>query len=383
MSNPNLFKRRLLRAAVQDNVNVMQENWPRLTSQARSRRPTWFGYGIVSLVAFALFSLVYSIAIDAENRRVEARIASPLLGAVEGRSSVEGGIGLVAGTLKEAVSVAEEAEARHVGLNRTESASPAMPTIMVDPETLVSVLPKVNLYALALPVKRIVIDPGHGGDDPGATTPRGLTEKELALDIGLRLRDLLLDASFDVRMTRETDKTVPLVQRFVFANREEGDLFISIHVNWVESRRIRVVETYYLGPTDDSATLQLTGVENQHSGYALSDFRKLLEKMYTDVKRGESRKLAEAVQDRLVQTLQKTNPTLTPRAVKTAPFVVLIGTAMPAILTEVACLSNEDDEHLLASAEYRGQIARALFTGIREYTTTLQHASTKRKDAPS
>jgi N-acetylmuramoyl-L-alanine amidase len=254
---------------------------------------------------------------------------------------------------------------------------------LVDPETLVSVPQLMDLQALALPVRRVVIDPGHGGDDPGAVTSQGLTEKELALDIGLRLRDLLVTASFDVRMTREDDKTVPLVQRVVFANREEGDLFLSIHVNWVEPRRTRVVETYYLGPTEDSATLQLTGLENQHSGYSLTDFRRLLEKVYSDVKRGESHKLAESVQGALIHALQEVNPTLKNQSAKTAPFVVLVGANMPAILTEVACLSNQEDVQLLANSEYRQKIAQALFAGVRAYSTALYHANATRKDVAS
>ena len=228
-----------------------------------------------------------------------------------------------------------------------------------------------------------MIDPGHGGDDPGAVTSQGLTEKGLALDIGLRLRDLLVAASFDVRMTRESDKTVPLVQRVVFANQEEGDLLVSIHLNWVEPRRTRVVETYYLGPTEDATTLQLTGLENQQSGYSLADFRRLLEQVYTDVKRGESHRLAEAVQGELVHALQETNPALSSRAVKTAPFVVLVGADMPAVLTEVACLSNKEDAQLLASPEYRQHIAQALFAGIHAYSASLFHTNTTRKDVSS
>ena len=144
-----------------------------------------------------------------------------------------------------------------------------------------------------------------------------------------------------------------------------------------------MVETYYLGPTEDAATLQLAGLENVHSGYSLTDFRYLLEKVYSDVKRGESRRFAEAVQEQLVHALQPLNPTLTKGAVKTAPFVVLIGASMPAILAEVACLSNTEDVQLLADPAYRQRIARALFEGVHAYTTARYHANTTRKDASS
>src|SRR5262249_6980096 len=125
----------------------------------------------------------------------------------------------------------------------------------------------LDVRAFALAAKKIVIDPGHGGEDPGAVAARGVTEKDIALDIGLRLRALLLASSFEVRMTREKDETRSLARRAAFANEEGGDLFVSIHVNWIEPRRARVVETYYLGPTEDTAALQIAGAENHQSGY--------------------------------------------------------------------------------------------------------------------
>src|SRR5262249_37083206 len=147
--------------------------------------------------------------------------------------------------------------------------------------------------------------------------------------------------------------------------------------------RARVVETYYLGPTEDAVVLQIAGTENHQSGYSLADFRRLLEGVYTDVKRSESRKLAEAIQGELIRTLHTTNHSSTPHAVKTAPFAVLIGTTMPAILTEVSCLSNKEEAQLLATPEYRQQIAQALFAGIRAYSSTLEQAYVMRKESPS
>ena len=373
MRTSNSFKRRLLRAAVQDNVNVIQDNWLHLMPRDQSRRPTWVSGSVVFLVACALSSLFYAVTMVPESRRPVVVPSSP----PTVRQATVGGTGVSLGSLR-SITFPD-------GVRRNGGASFASSRTdrLIDPETLVSVPQAMDLRALALPVRTIVIDPGHGGDDPGAVTAHGLTEKELALDIGLRLRDLFVASSFAVRMTREKDQTVPLGQRVVLANRAEGDLFVSIHLNWVEPRRARVVETYYLGPTEDAATLQLAGLENVHSGYSLTDFRYLLEKVYSDVKRGESRRFAEAVQEQLVHALQPLNPTLTKGAVKTAPFVVLIGASMPAILAEVACLSNTEDVQLLADPAYRQRIARALFEGVHAYTTARYHANTTRKDASS
>jgi N-acetylmuramoyl-L-alanine amidase len=120
-------------------------------------------------------------------------------------------------------------------------------------------------------------------------------------------------------------------------------------------------------------------VENRQSGYSLADFRRLLEGVYVDVRRSESRKLAETIQGELVRLLRTANPALENRAVKTAPFVVLITTEMPAVLAEVSCLSNDEEVQLLASADYRQQIAQALFTGVRAYAAVLNHSNRKGK----
>ena len=202
-----------------------------------------------------------------------------------------------------------------------------------------------------------MIDAGHGGE-PGATAEAGMTEKEITLDVALRLRRLLKDAPFQVLLTRDTDRSLGLDQRVAFANENKADLFVSIHVNWMEPHTIRALETYYVGPTDDPAILQLAKRENKDSRYALSDYKKILEKIYVDARRDESRALAHTIQSQLFRTLRAENPELENRGVKTAPFAVLIGTQMPAILVEIACLSNEREAALLTkerlSGKYRG-----------------------------
>jgi N-acetylmuramoyl-L-alanine amidase len=236
----------------------------------------------------------------------------------------------------------------------------------------------VDWRVFPLGVRRIVLDPGHGGEDAGAVAPLGIVEKDVTLDIGQRLRRLLEQASFEVVMTREVDETVPLAQRAVLANTRGADVFVSIHANWFPMSVARGAETYYLGPTDNPQALQLAALENRHSGYSLGDYRRLLESVYLEVRRAESYQLASAIQHELARSLHKFNPTLRNRGVKMAPFLVLVATSMPAVLAEVAYLSNHKEARLLATPEYRQRIAQALFQGIRAYADTLNQHATKK-----
>lgn len=220
---------------------------------------------------------------------------------------------------------------------------------------------------LALGVRRVVLDPGHGGEDHGTTGPGGLIEKELTLDIALRAAELLTARGFSVLLTRDGDTTLPLSQRPRLANALRGDVLVSIHVNWIPNRRARGVETYCLGPTDDPFIKELAAAENRFSGYSLADFRRLLEGIYADVRQDESRRLAEAVHGELYRSLARLNPAVQDRGVKTAPFLVLVSTEMPAVLAEVGCLSNEEEARLLATPKYRRRIAEALTAGIVAY----------------
>ncbi len=253
-------------------------------------------------------------------------------------------------------------------------APPMAPISSASPEPPRAIPQRLARGVLPLTVKRIVIDPGHGGTHLGAVARSGVTEKEITLDVALRLHRLLTRAGFEVRLTRDTDTAVSLDQRVALANTTRADLFLSIHVNWMPLRSIRSLETYHVGPTDDPVTLALARAENQDSGYSMAAYRALLEKVYIDTRREESRALARAVNGALFRSLSEVNPALEDRGVKTAPFAVLLGTQMPAILVEVSCLSNEEEVDLLTSAAYREQIAAALFGGIRAYARELDGA---------
>jgi N-acetylmuramoyl-L-alanine amidase len=239
------------------------------------------------------------------------------------------------------------------------------------PDAVRPTLRRPSRAVLPLSVRRIVLDPGHGGTQAGAMSDSGVTEKEITLDIALRLRQLLEDAQFEVLMTRETDVTLSLERRASFANSNHADLFVSIHVNWIPYRQVRPLETYFVGPTDDPATLRLASVENHDSGYPLAASRRLLAKIFSDARREESQALAQRLNAELYRSLREVNPALENRGVKTAPFAVLVGTEMPAILVEVSCLSNEADVDLLTTADYRDRIAEALLMGIRSYANGL------------
>jgi len=231
---------------------------------------------------------------------------------------------------------------------------------------------RVDRAVFPLSVHKVVIDAGHGGAQHGTISGTGVSEKDITLDIALRLRRVLEEASYQVLVTRETDQTLGLDQRAEFANSNKADLFVSIHVNSMPRRDMRVLETYYLGPTDDPAVNKLAAQENQESGYSLSEYRVFLEKIYLDTRRDESRKLAKAIQGELYRSVRQFNPTVEDRGVKPAPFVVLVQTKMPAILAEVSCLSNDQEVKLLTSDEYKQNIALALLKGVRSYADDLK-----------
>jgi N-acetylmuramoyl-L-alanine amidase len=225
-------------------------------------------------------------------------------------------------------------------------------------------------------VRRIVLDPGHGGKDRGSVTLDGHPEKDITLDIALRLRDLLREQQgVEVFLTRERDEEVLLRERARFANERKADLFVSIHLNWLVPATNRGVETFYLGPTEDPFLVQLTSRENRESGYSLADVRRLLDGIYLDLRQQESQRLASSVQKALYRSLKEETPALRDRGVKTAPFLVLVTTEMPAILAEVSCLSNKNEAALLATEEYRQGIAEALRAGIEAYTVGLTRAA--------
>jgi N-acetylmuramoyl-L-alanine amidase len=262
-------------------------------------------------------------------------------------------------------SRSEVAGSRGVTVSRAQMVPPLTPRLrdLDTPQPLVG----VSASAFPLSVRRIILDAGHGGSDPG-TAAAQITEKEVTLDIETRLRALLLHHGFEVVTTRADDRLIALRERARIANSSSGDIFVSIHVNSLQTHTdSHGIETYYLGPTKDPTLTKLAAAENLVSGYSMADVRKLLDRVYADVRRDESHQLASSVQQQLFAGLRAVDPGLENWGVKRAPFIVLTATEMPAILAEVGCLSNQVEAEMLRSPNYRQQIAQALFNGIQAY----------------
>jgi N-acetylmuramoyl-L-alanine amidase len=215
----------------------------------------------------------------------------------------------------------------------------------------------------------VVIDAGHGGKDPGAMGPSGLMEKEVVLDIAKRLRDLVQqEPQWRVTLTRDTDVFIPLEERTAIANAKAADLFVSIHANAAERPDAYGIETYFLDLATDEQAMRVAARENATSLSKVSDLQFILRDLLMTSKRNESSLLAGSVQQALVQTPGgKAGRDL---GVKHAPFLVLMGAEMPAILVETGFVSNPAEERKLADPKYRGQAARAIFDGIKDYLAT-------------
>ncbi len=240
-------------------------------------------------------------------------------------------------------------------------AEPTYPTIGAD-------TPRIRSASLPLGVRRVVLDPGHGGADYGAQAGDILAEKDVALDLALRVRERLVQSGIEVVMTRDADVAVPLRERAAIANRAEADLFLSIHLNWLDpSVAQRGIETYLLGATDDPRLEALAAAENAESGYSFADVRRLLDQIYLDLRQDSSQRLAQAVHQQLVLALRRGDPMLRDRGVKTAPFLVLVETGIPAILAEVGCLSHQRDAERFRDSTYRDRVADALAEGVQRY----------------
>jgi N-acetylmuramoyl-L-alanine amidase len=225
---------------------------------------------------------------------------------------------------------------------------------------------------LGLSVSRIVIDPGHGGHDPGATG-KGVTEAAVVLDVALRLEKLLAEVDgLEVILTRRTDEFVPLQERTAIANRESADLFLSIHVNASSSLQANGIETYFLNFATSSTAAAVAARENASSGQTMAALPDVVKAIALHNKLDESRDFATFVQRSMVEGLRGANRNVRDLGVKQAPFVVLVGASMPSVLAEISFLTNAQEVRLLRGTAYRQQIAEALFEGIRKYQGSLK-----------
>jgi N-acetylmuramoyl-L-alanine amidase len=226
--------------------------------------------------------------------------------------------------------------------------------------------------ALGLKIGRIVIDAGHGGHDSGTVGPGGIQEKEIVLDVALRLGKLLKQRlGADVIFTRDNDTFIPLETRTAIANKAQADLFLSIHANSSSDSSARGVETYYLNFTTSPDALEVAARENAVSNESIHELSDLVKKITLKDKIDESREFAADVQKSLYDDLEDGNPGLRDRGVKKAPFVVLIGANMPSILAEISFLTNSDDAREMQQPAYRQRIAESLYRGVSRYISGL------------
>jgi N-acetylmuramoyl-L-alanine amidase len=227
--------------------------------------------------------------------------------------------------------------------------------------------------ALGLKISRIVIDAGHGGHDTGTIGPTGLMEKDLCLDVALRLGKIIEQKlpGADVVYTRSDDTFIPLEERTNIANDAKADLFISIHANSSPDHGARGVETYYLNLKGSPEAMEVAARENAVSQDGIHDLEDLVKKIARTEKIDESKEFAEDVQDSLSKRIQKTAKPVRNRGVRKAPFVVLIGADMPSILTEISFLSNPSDEQLLKKPDHRQHIAEGVYQGVAAYLQSL------------
>lgn len=265
--------------------------------------------------------------------------------------------------------------------------TPVPPTPVPQPPVTPSVTPVAPAsttsrgdYTLArqlgLGVSRVVIDPGHGGHDPGAHG-HGVVESALVLDIALRVEALLKkQPGMDVVLTRRADVFIPLEERTAIANREGADLFLSIHANASTRAAARGVETYFLNFATNPEAEAVAARENATSGKSMGRLPELVQQITLNTKVKESRELAQIVQTNMIRTMRAQNKAVLDLGVKQAPFVVLIGAQMPSVLAEISFLTNKTEAGLLKNNAYKQRIAQALADAVLKYQASLKKSST-------
>jgi N-acetylmuramoyl-L-alanine amidase len=238
--------------------------------------------------------------------------------------------------------------------------------------------------ALGLKIGRIVIDAGHGGHDTGTIGPTGLMEKDLCLDVALRLGKIIEQRlpGADVIYTRSDDSFVPLEERTNIANQAKADLFISIHANSSRDHAARGIETYYLNLKGSAEAMEVAARENATAQGGVHELQDLVMKIARTEKIDESKELAEDIQDSLSKRIQKSSKPMKNRGVRKAPFVVLIGADMPSILTEISFLSNPADEQMLKKPEQRQKVAEGLYQGVVSYLESMNSVTMNQPSKP-
>ena len=222
-------------------------------------------------------------------------------------------------------------------------------------------------------IRRIVVDPGHGGHDPGAVSPSGTREKDIVLQISLNLAERIRqELGIDAVLTRSTDVFIELQERTAIANKVGADLFVSVHANASLNRAASGIETYYLNLAKTEKVAQLAAKENGTTLEKVSLLQAVLFDLMANYKLNDSAHLADEVQKALYKKALTGYPTVKNLGVKQGPFYVLVGATMPSILVEAAFLSNDRDEQMLKDPAYQDLTADGILDGIRGYISSLK-----------
>ena len=226
---------------------------------------------------------------------------------------------------------------------------------------------------LGLGVHRIVVDPGHGGKDPGTVNSLlGIREKELTLDIAKRLQSMLREhAEFEIILTRNRDEYLSLEERTAIANSSQGDLFLSIHINSAPRKDARGVETYFLNITSDPWAMSVAAQENAMSSKSIGELRTILDRIMINSTIEESKILSTCLQDNIVGHLRRKYSQVDDLGVKKAPFYVLLGAKMPSALIEASFLSCRTEAERLETPDYRNSIAAGIYLGVTSFIQSL------------
>jgi N-acetylmuramoyl-L-alanine amidase len=223
-----------------------------------------------------------------------------------------------------------------------------------------------------LGVRKIVLDPGHGGKDPGAVGVGGIAEKDIVLAVAKKLaKKLKEEMGIEVVLTRTDDRFIPLEDRTAIANAEEADLFVSLHMNASPNGEAKGVETYYLDNTTDEASLRLAARENGTSRKNVSDLQFILSDMTQNMKLEDSITLAHRLHQSLVDSMSKRLTDVKDLGVKKALFYVLVGARMPSVLVEMLFITNKTEGRAMSQESYQNAVVDALYDGIVKYKESV------------
>lgn len=234
--------------------------------------------------------------------------------------------------------------------------------------------------ALGLKIRTVVIDPGHGGHDPGAIGPRGIKEKHINLKIAKELKNIIEKKGKEigiekVYLTRSTDRFISLEERTAIAQKLNADLFISIHCNASKNKKAIGSESYILSFTKNKRSLEVAARENATTTRRLSDLDNILQKYLLSSKIEESEKFAKHVQNSIYKNVSSRYKYFKNKGVKKAPFIVLIGADIPSILVETSFITNPTEEKRLNNSKYRTRIAQGIYEGIKKYSSEIHTVS--------